>query len=317
MKRIIHTLVFLLLSYPVLSNELLNEPISPIPEPENADQEIIELGRQLFHDPRLSRDGTISCASCHSLSTGGVDRLKVSIGIDNQLGPINSPSVFNSSLSVRQFWDGRAANLMEQVSGPIENPKEMGSNWQHIINTLRNDPVYLSKFFNLFEDGVTETNIKMAIVTFEKSLVTPNSRFDQYLRGAQNVITDDELAGYNLFKEYGCSSCHQGKAVGGNLFQNLGVMGDYFAERGQITDADYGRFNFTHNESDRFVFKVPSLRNIELTAPYFHDGSIETLDIAVSTMMVYQLGVSPVKKDIQLIVKFLKTLTGEYRGKSL
>lgn len=317
MKRIMYALTFALLSHQVLSVELLNEPIIPIPEQKNADLEIIDLGSQLFHEPRLSIDGTISCASCHSLSTGGVDRLKVSIGIDNQLGSINAPTVFNSSLCVRQFWDGRAANLMDQVSEPIHHPKEMGSNWRRIISLLRDDPAYLETFFTVFEDGVTETNIKTAIVTFEESLVTPNSRFDQYLLGSQNAITDDELAGYKLFKEYGCISCHQGMAVGGNVFQKLGIMNDYFADRGNITEADYGRFNVTNNEVDRFVFKVPTLRNIELTPPYFHDGSIETLDQAVEAMMIYQLGISPVQEDIHLIVQFLKTLTGEYQGHPL
>jgi cytochrome c peroxidase len=317
MKRIIYTFFFSLLSFQVLSSELLNEPIIPIPESKNADPELVELGNLLFHDPQLSRDGTISCASCHSLSTGGVDRLKVSIGIDNQSGSINAPSVFNSSLSVRQFWDGRASNLMEQVSGPIENSKEMGSNWTHIINVLSADPAYLERFSNSFEDGITETNIKIAIVAFEESLVTPNSRFDQFLQGSENAITDDELAGYNLFKQYGCTSCHQGKAVGGNLFQKMGVMKDYFIDKDTITEADFGRFNVTKKEVDRFFFKVPGLRNVELTAPYFHDGSIETLYQSVEKMMIYQLGISPVPEDIQLIVQFLKTLTGEYQGESL
>ncbi len=322
MKQFIKLFIILLnFSYfscfPLIASETLNEPIVPIPEPDITNPELIELGRQLFHEPKLSGDGTISCASCHSLTTGGVDQLVVSKGIDNQPGGINAPTVFNSGLNIKQFWDGRAFDLMEQAGGPIQNPIEMGSNWQQVLKVLGNEPAYQKQFAKSFSDGITSNNIKAAIVAFEETLLTPGSRFDQYLLGSKDAISGEELAGYQLFKQYGCTSCHQGMAVGGNLFQKFGIMNDYFADRGNIGEADFGLFNVTKNEADKYVFKVPTLRNIELTQPYLHDGSSSTLDDVVEKMMVYQLGITPVEKDIELIVMFLKTLTGTYQGKPL
>jgi cytochrome c peroxidase len=291
-----------------------NEPIRSIPKAPTNDPKMVELGNRLFHDPRLSVDNTISCASCHSLTTGGVDRQTVSIGINGQKGSINSPTVFNSSLSIRQFWDGRARNLFEQADGPVNNPIEMGSNWPQVISKLKLDPNYVATFQQLFDNGINTTNIKTAIVAFENSLLTPNSRFDQYLLGNDEAITQEELRGYKLFKQYGCTSCHQGRAIGGNMFQKLGVMRVFFAEKEKQTKADLGRFNITGKEHDRFVFKVPTLRNIALTAPYLHDGSAKTLNDVVEIMMTYQLGAEPSTSDIRLIVQFLRTLTGEYQG---
>jgi cytochrome c peroxidase len=318
MKSVLFILFAFLLSFSLSANESLNEPILPIANDHNSDPELLSLGRELFNDKRLSKDGSISCASCHALNKGGADGRKMPMGIRQQLGTINTPTIFNSSLNFKQYWDGRAENLSDQIDGPIENPAEMASSWPAIITIINQDPHYRDKFLSSFEDGITIDNIKTAIVSFENSLVTPNSRFDLYLKGNNNFITPNELAGYNLFKNYGCISCHQGMAVGGNLFQKHGIMKDYFADRGNITEADYGRFNVTQQEADRFVFKVPSLRNVELTAPYFHDGSAETLDDAISTMMIYQLGVvAPLESDVQLIAAFLKTLTGEYQGERL
>jgi cytochrome c peroxidase len=317
MKSVLLILFAFLLSFSLSANEPLNEPILPIANDHNSDPELLSLGRELFNDKRLSKDGSISCASCHALNNGGADGRKVPIGIRQQLGTINTPTVFNSSLNFKQYWDGRAESLSEQIDGPIENEAEMGSSWPAVIAALKQDPSYQKKFKQHFDNGITINNIKTALVSFENSLVTPNSRFDLYLNGDKNAISANELAGYNLFKNYGCISCHQGMAVGGNLFQKLGIMKDYFADRGNITEADFGRFNVTQQEADRFVFKVPSLRNVELTAPYFHDGSTATLEAAISTMMIYQLGVEPLESDVQLIATFLKTLTGEYQGARL
>lgn len=317
MKSILFILLSLVLSQSLYANEPLNEPILPITDHQVTNASHLALGRELFHDVRLSKDNSISCASCHSLDKAGIDNRMLPIGIRQQLGLINVPTVFNSSLNIRQFWDGRADNLSEQIDGPIHSKIEMDSSWPEIINKLKQDPHYQQKFTQAFNGGITINNIKTAIVSFENSLVTPNSRFDLYLKGKTNAISPNELAGYNLFKQYGCVSCHQGMAVGGNLFQKLGVMQDYFADRGNITPADLGRFNVTQKESDRYVFKVPSLRNIELTAPYFHDGSVATLDKAVRKMMIYQLGISPLAEDVQLITTFLKTLTGQYQGETL
>ncbi|MCK5122280.1 MAG: c-type cytochrome, partial [Methylococcales bacterium] len=284
-----------------------NEPIIPIPDDVITQPEQVELGRILFNDVRLSVGDQVSCASCHSMSMGGADGQVVSTGVKSEKGSINSPTVLNSSLQFRQFWNGRAETLLEQIDGPIANPKEMGSSWDEVLKKLKEDVFYVAKFNLLYPDGLTIPNIKQAIITFEESLLTPNSRFDQYLRGNHKAITEDELKGYSLFKEYGCVSCHQGVAVGGNLFQKFGTFGDFFVDRGHVTEADFGRFSVTKKEQDRFVFKVPTLRNIELTAPYLHDGSIASLEDAVIVMMKYQLGRKPKEQNVQLIVQFLKT----------
>lgn len=282
MKSVVVFLFLFCFGPSLFADETLNGAIRPIPEYQISDPDLVSLGRELFNDKRLSKDNSISCASCHSLNNGGADGRNVPIGIKQQAGNINTPTVFNSSLNFRQYWDGRADNLNDQIDGPIENAAEMGSNWSDVLTALKQEPNYRKKFKQLFKDGITVNNVKTAIVEFEHTLVTPNSRFDQYLKGKEGAITTSELNGYNLFKEYGCISCHQGVAVGGNLFQKLGVMKDYFSDRGNITKSDYGRFNVTQQESDRFVFKVPSLRNVELTAPYFHDATAKTLEDAVS-----------------------------------
>ncbi len=293
------------------------EPIQPIPEPPQLDPKKIELGNRLFHDPRLSRDDSVACATCHSLSQGGADHRAHSVGIDGQVGQVNSPTVFNSALNFRQFWDGRAETLESQVDGPTHNPAEMASSWPDIVVKLSRDPSYRAAFAALYRDGIQPANIRDAIATFERSLMTPNSRFDRFLRGELASITEEEKAGYALFKTLGCVACHQGAAVGGNMFQKFGVMGDYFADRGHQTAADLGRFNVTGRDEDRHTFKVPSLRNVARTAPYFHDGSAQTLEEAVAVMARYQLGRTLSRSDVELLVKFLNTLTGEYNGQPL
>lgn len=293
------------------------EPIQPIPLQQKLDAKKVALGDRLFHDKRLSKDNSMSCASCHGLSQGGVDRLQFSIGIKGAKGPINAPTVFNSSLNFRQFWDGRANSLEEQAAGPVHNPKEMGSNWAEVLAKLTQDNSLVAQFKEVYPNGVQAKNIADAIATFERSLITPNARFDKYLRGETSALNADEVKGYALFKKYGCVACHQGVNVGGNMFQSFGVMGDYFGKRGNLTEADLGRYNVTKNAADKHVFKVPTLRNVALTAPYFHDGSAKTLNEAVDVMFKFQLGRPASQQDKDLIVKFLNTLTGEYKGKSL
>lgn len=288
----------------------LNEPIQPLPEVQ-LDQAKVALGKRLFHEPRLSKDNTIACASCHGLDQGGVDGRRVSKGIGGAEGSINAPTVFNSGLNFRQFWDGRASSLEEQADGPVQAAPEMGASWPEVVTKLRKDPEYQRAFATVYpKDGLTAQNIKDAIATFERSLVTP-SRFDRYLRGEATAITAEEKQGYELFKSYGCIACHQGVNVGGNMFQYFGVMGNYFQDRGNITEADYGRYNVTKKEQDRFMFKVPSLRNVALTPPYFHDGSAQTLEDAVAVMAKYQLGRTIPERDRGLIIHFLRSLTGE------
>ncbi len=294
-----------------------DEPIKPIPVSSKLDSRTVALGERLFHDKRLSKDNSISCASCHDLTQGGMDRRLRSVGIGGVIGSTNTPTVFNSGLNFRQFWDGRANSLEEQVNGPIHDGNEMDSSWAEVIAKLSKDADVVAQFNKIYSTGLQAGNVRDAIATFERSLLTPNSRFDKYLRGDKAALSADELKGYQLFKSYGCVSCHQGVNVGGNMFQTFGVMDDYFGKRRKITMADLGRYNVTKNENDKHVFKVPGLRNVVLTAPYFHDGSAKNLNEAVDVMFRYQLGRMATPQDKELIIKFLGTLTGEYRGQSL
>lgn len=279
------------------------ELITPIPQNSYHNEQKAFLGKRLFFDTRLSHDGTISCATCHILETGGDDNLSFSFGINGEISSRNSPSVFNSRYNILQFWDGRAKTLNEQISGPIHNPKEMGTNFDEVVLKLKNDEYYTKEFSILYKDGINEENIKDAIVEFEKALTTPNSKFDRYLR-AENNLDEDELKGYILFKEYGCISCHNGVNVGGNVMQKIGILEKFDTN-------DFGLYNITKKAEDKYYFKVPSLRNIELTSPYFHDGSVESLDKAVRIMLQLQVGFPLKEENIENIVKFLKTLTGD------
>lgn len=296
-----------------------DEPIKPLQAPPAVflDAKKIALGRLLFHDKRLSRDNSISCATCHDLARGGADGRVLPVGIGGAKGVLNTPTVFNSSLNFRQFWDGRAASLEEQVTGPVHDARELGSSWVEVTAKLAMDPQLRSQFNASYRDGITVRSIQDAIATFERTLVTPDARLDKFLRGDRSALSAEEQRGFQLFKNYGCIACHQGVNVGGNMYQTFGVLGDYFKQRGAVTVADLGRFNVTKNEADRHVFKVPSLRNVALTAPYFHDGSAATLADAVEVMFRYQLGRNASALDKELIVKFLHTLTGELDGKPL
>ncbi|MCP1497727.1 cytochrome c peroxidase [Pseudomonas migulae] len=295
----------------------LDEPLKPLPPAPQQDPRRVELGRQLFNEPRLSVNNTLSCASCHQLDKGGADTRAFSIGFNGVPVTVNTPSVFNATLNFRQFWNGRADTLETQIHEVVQSPSEMGSNWEHVVEVLSADPAYRSAFANAYPDGVTMNNAQNALATYERTLLSSNSRFDQYLLGDTDILTREEKYGYQRFKEYGCIACHQGVNIGGNMFQKFGVMGDYFKVRGNPTDTDLGRYLVTQDEEDRNVFKVPSLRNVAVTAPYFHDGSAKTLEEAVDVMFTFQLGRIPSTEDKTLIIKFLKTLTGEWGGKPL
>jgi len=245
------------------------------------------------------------------LSSGGDDNLKVSVGIEKRLGNINAPTVLNSRFNFRQFWDGRAKDLETQIEGPIHSGIEMDTNWAVVIERLQQDKYYVKKFTQLYEDGITSSNIKHAIADFERALTTPNSTFDRYLQGDTNALTETQKYGYERFKQLGCISCHQGVNIGGNMYHKIGIIHDYFADRGDISDVDYGLFNITNNERDKFKFKVPSLRNVILTAPYFHDGTSETLKDAIEKMAYYQLGERISQNDTLAIETFVASLTGE------
>lgn len=305
-------LTAILSATPLLAGKPLNEPIKPIPAKVDVDPKKVALGRMLFHDVRLSKGETVSCANCHDLANGGDDGVKVSTGVDGKQGHINSPTVFNTGFLFRQFWDGRAESLEDQIDGPIQNPLEMGSLWPDVVAKLYEDAEYPNLFNEAFGSGISRQTIKSALAEFQRSLITPNSRFDQYLLGDENAITDLEKTGYANFKKYGCISCHQGAAVGGNMFQLFGVANSYFQTRGNITKADMGRFNVTGNVLDKHTFKVPSLRLAAHTAPYLHDGNAPTLRAAVDIMFKFQLGREAPDEDKDAIVAFIKTLAGEH-----
>ena len=290
-----------------------SEPIKLIPDESATDAEKVALGRALFHDPRLSKDDSVACVSCHDLGSGGDDGRKVSVGVEGRTGPINAPTVFNAGLNFKQFWDGRAETLEEQIDGPVQSPVELGSLWPDVIAKLHAHETYPQRFEALYPDGINRTNVKNALAEFMRSLTTPNSRFDQWLEGDRDALDSQEKRGYALFKHYGCISCHQGANAGGNMFQVFGVLNDYFKRRGRITEVDYGRYNVTGNPADRHAFKVPGLRMAALTAPYLHDGSAATLRDAVDVMFEYQLGRSAPDEDKDAIVAFIETLAGENR----
>ncbi len=292
---------------PLWASSYNKEPIQPITPVKIVNLGMVELGKKLFFDPRLSKSGFISCNSCHNLSMGGTDNLKTSIGHNWNQGPISAPTVLNSSLSLAQFWDGRASDLKAQAGGPIANPGEMGFTHELAVGLLQTIPAYVAEYTLVFGtdkidiDGVTE-----AIAEFEKTLVTPNSRFDQWLLGDENAINSTELAGYKLFKESGCVACHNGEAVGGATYQKMGVVKPY-----ETSSTATGRAGVTGKDADRFKFKVPTLRNVELTYPYFHDGGAATLKEAVDIMGRLQLGKKFTDEEKTKIVAFLKTLTGD------
>lgn len=291
----------------------LNEVILPIPSRKPlvpSERKKAFLGQRLFMDRQLSKDKTISCFDCHNVFQGGDDGRKVSLGVNGAKGSINSPTVINSSLNFRQFWDGRAADLREQADGPIHNPAEMASSAGLVVERLKKDREYVRLFTEVYDDGIQWKNVKDAIVFYEGTLTTPGSPFDRYLSGDKNAISADAKKGFDRFVSFGCIACHQGANVGGNMYQTMGVARDYFAERGNIQKSDLGRFNVTGLAEDRHVFKVPSLRNVTLTGPYFHDGSVEKLGDAVRVMGRYQLGRNISDQDVDYIVKFLNSLRG-------
>ena len=283
----------------------------PLPNIEdlNLNPQKIDLGNMLYHDTRLSGDGTLSCASCHIYSEGGDDNAPVSTGINGQLGPINSPTTLNSGLNFKQFWDGRAPNLRVQAEGPVDNPIEMGAKWPDAIARIQEVDQYQNLFKDIYpKQGITKYTITDAIAEFERSLITP-APIDAYLRGDDSALTSNQIEGYTLFQSYGCVSCHQGANFGGNMMQKFGAIQAFFSEKDQNL-VDNGRFNLTKNEEDKHVFKVPSLRNIELTAPYFHTAGAQTLDQAITIMGLNQLGRQIPSEDRAKIADFLTSLTG-------
>ena len=294
-----------------------HEPVQPLVDSLPTDAAKVALGYKMFHDVRISADGTVSCADCHILESGGADvpDHRTSEGIAGQFGGVNAPTVYNAVFNVQQFWNGRAATLAEQAAGPPVNPVEMGDQtWDDIVARLRMDRALVREFEALYPEGLTEATVTDAIAEFEKTLLTPRSPFDRYLRGDDTALTANEIEGYLLFKEHDCATCHAGQILGGQSFEYLGIAEDYFAARTPeiaLNDDDKGLYGFTGNERDMHRFKTPGLRNVALTPPYLHDGSAATLDQAVKAMMRFQTGADYTQQEVDRIVDFLGTLTGE------
>ncbi len=301
-------------------NDLLNKsqslfksiPETP-PELENNQltQEKVELGKMLYFEPRLSASNLISCNTCHNLGTGGVDIQETSVGHAWQKGPRNAPTVLNSVFNVAQFWDGRAKDLAEQAKGPIQATVEMSSTPDRVVATLNSMPQYIDLFKKAFpkdQNAVSFDNTVKAIEAFEATLLTPNSQFDQYLKGDQNALNSKEKEGLRLFIDRGCAGCHNGVNLGGNGYFPFGLVQKPGAEI--LPPKDKGRFMVTKTPSDQYVFKVPTLRDIELTPPYFHSGKVWSLKQAVGIMGSAQLGIELTEGDIDKITAFLITLTG-------
>ena len=296
------------------SNRDRSAPLAPIPLSVQLDADAVALGEQLFHDARLSGRNDRACATCHQLSAGGDDGKPRARLANGDLHPYNTPTLFNAALNFRYLWTGTIRKLETLIERVLLHPNIMQNTWPALLAELQADTAYVNAFNALSPNGVTRTQVLAVLTSYVKSLRTPNARFDRFLRGQRDALSAAEQRGYALFKSYGCAACHQGVNVGGNLFQKFGV---FIQDEHPAPDAGHGRFDVTGMARDRDVFRVPSLRNAALTAPYFHDGRASTLQDAVGTMAQRQLGRALAPDDIDLIVRFLHTLTGEYRGRSL
>ncbi|WP_289261348.1 cytochrome-c peroxidase [Campylobacter sp.] len=281
--------------------------ITPLPTSIPYDKEKAMLGKQLYMDTSLSKDGKVSCNTCHDLKKYGVDNEIFSIGADGVLDePFNSPTTFNSVFNFVQFWDGKAKNLAEQAKNPFINPKEMAlKDEAEVVKRVEANAKYKASFDKIYGE-ITMQNITDAIAEFEKTLITPNAPFDRYLNGDENAISSQAKRGWEAFKSNGCVACHQGQNIGGTMYQKIGIFEPY------PNQENLGRYEITKIESDKMVFKVPSLRNVAKTAPYYHDGSIPTLDVCVQFMAYYQLGRFLDQQTVDDIVAFLESLTGEF-----
>jgi cytochrome c peroxidase len=272
------------------------EPITPVPEPPPADPLRVALGERLFGDPRLSRGNTRTCSSCHDPRTNGASRNVQDIALDGSLLSFNTPTVFNSTLSFRLGWEGEFRTLEAQIAATLENPRLMGSRIDEVVGKLSHDSVLVHQFESAYGHGPDPASVLDAIATFERSLVTPGSPFDRWLAGDMAALSAQQLDGYRLFKSLGCVSCHQGVNVGANLFQRHGIFHPLARAEPEI-------------------LRAPSLRNVATTAPYFHDGSAPSLDDAVRKMATAQLNLTLTDQQVEEIVAYLRTLTGNYRGR--
>jgi len=279
-------------------NNLAEEPITPMPEPPAIDPLKIRLGERLFGDPRLSHDNSRSCSSCHDLGTNGASTKGLDVGRDGSSLSLNTPTLFNAALNFRFGWEGKLRTLESDVKATLESSRIMATSLSELAEKLAADPDMLRQFMAAYGGGPDAANIVDAIVSFERTLVTPGSRFDRWLAGDAAALSTNELEGYRLFKSLGCVSCHQGVNIGGNLFERHGIFHPLASPKPEI-------------------LRVPSLRNVAATPPYFHDGSTQTLDDAVRKMGLAQLNATLTDQQVQAIVAYLQTLTGNYRGRSV
>ena len=284
--------------------------VRPLPLDVPVNERTAALGARLFADPRVSHDGAVACTACHDLADGG-DAGNVRTSLPGRTaGPINVPTVFNVRYQFRWSWTGRWDSMADQIDAAMRAPHAMATESVDAVERIR--PYYAHDFDEVYPGvGLTLDTFHDAMTEYLLSLTTPNAPFDQYLRGDEAAMNDDARAGWELFQSYGCVSCHQGMNVGGNMFQRFGVMDDFFATHREALPSDDGRFPFTHDEGDHHVFRVPSLRNVALTAPYFHDGSAPTLEDAVQVMAHFQLGRALTAAETRALVAFLRSLTGE------
>lgn len=299
-----------------LANALETLPTeAPAPADNPTTEAKVELGRMLYHDPRLSSTGTVSCSSCHNTMLGGEDNRPNSMGVNGQTGGRSAPTVWNAAFNKVQFWDGRAASLEDQAAGPVTNPIEMGmKSWDDVVARLKTIDGYQKAFTEAFgENSISKDNATKAIAAYERTLITPNSAYDKYASGDESALTAQQVRGMNKAVELGCTGCHSGPAFnGGGSFQKFPVYPNGYFEAQYHFMKDKGVAEVSKNESDAHLFKVPTLRNVALTAPYFHNGSVKTLDQAVKMMAKLQLNKDLSDADINDIVAFLNALTGEF-----
>jgi cytochrome c peroxidase len=293
------------------------EPIVPLPLHVPEDPAKVALGERLFHDVRLSGQNTMSCATCHRLGQGGDDGLPQAMAATGTRLLRNTPTIFNVAFNAACNWDGGVRTLEAHAERVLLSPALMHTTWPELLAKLHKIPDYQAAFTALYPGRLTPAHVLDALVTYERSLVTPNSRFDRYLRNDPGALNTVERRGYEIFKAYGCVACHQGINVGGSMFQKFGIFRETSAPHDPSRPIDLGRFLLTQVPRDREVFRVPSLRNVAVTAPYFHDGRTSRLEDAVAMMAHVQLGRTLSQEEIHAIVQFLHTLTGEYQGRSL
>lgn len=304
---------FLLIFHSALYAE--ENAIFPLPNPPSSTDEKTKLGALLYRETVFSDNYSLSCNSCHSLQKNGIDQLATYVGLGDKKGNINTPTILNSKLNFRQFWNGRAKNFSEVIEDHIASKTVFSTSWPIILKRLSSNDTYIDLFKRNFQNGeINAANVKDALISFLNNLVTPKSSFDRYLNGDENAITNESKKGFNLFKQYGCITCHQGPNLGGNLYQKLGIYKDYYLPT-EDNPVNLGLYIVTKDPNDKFVFKVPTLRNITLTAPYLHDGSIQTIEEMIKIMGTYQIGQTIPDDDVKSIVKFLETLNGQQEYK--